>query len=316
MSFPLFSSIKPPADTEALGYLRQCVSSWKTAGFDVVAINGPNEREAISRLSLPIELHRLPHDGKPRIGEILAAIRERSCPFAGIINSDCKLIGYPDLAASLCAGLDGAAALAWRLEVNGNAGSAILPLPSGYDAFFFDAHVIPDDDLCFYIGDPWWDVWFPLALAANGAKIAALSVPLMTHRVHVQNWNWTAFLTSGNRVWGALKSWRTRWTWSLFADIPDEWWRQERLNRVQLNRLALFITGWFRGQRTSITILPPDLAEIETALRLCGETMIKAALDNGDSQAKEELAAIRNSTSWRMTKPLRAVRRLARTMFP
>ncbi len=86
----LFTSIRPPADTKAASYLRDCLRSWRAAGFDAVAVNGPAETEALRDLELPIEFAVTSTDGKPGIGAILSAIRARRCRFAGIINSDCR----------------------------------------------------------------------------------------------------------------------------------------------------------------------------------------------------------------------------------
>src|SRR5215469_9302045 len=140
MSFALFTSIRPPADADELGYLGLCLNSWQTAGFDIVAVNGPAESDALACLDLPVEIHRLAHDGKPRIGEILGAIRARSCPYAGIINADCRLIDYPDLLGNLQRNLAGRAVLAWRLDIAENA--APVAIWYGYDAFFFDTDLI------------------------------------------------------------------------------------------------------------------------------------------------------------------------------
>src|SRR5258708_15814417 len=111
----LFTSIRPPAGAEATSYLRDCLNSWRTAGFDAVAVNGPGETEALRCLDLPVEFAVTAADGKPRIGAILSAIRARGCRFAGIINSDCRIIGYPNVAAALQAGLGGAAGRPPRL---------------------------------------------------------------------------------------------------------------------------------------------------------------------------------------------------------
>src|SRR5580704_7994161 len=94
----LFTSIRPPADAESDLYLRDCLHSWRAAGFDTVAVNGPAETEALRGLELPIEFAVTATDGKPRIGTILSAIRAHGCRFAGIINSDCRVIGYPNVA--------------------------------------------------------------------------------------------------------------------------------------------------------------------------------------------------------------------------
>src|SRR5258708_39271333 len=115
----IFTSIRPPADAESITYLRECLNSWRAAGFEAVAVNGPMESEALRKLDLPIEFSVMAADGKPRIGAFLSAIRERSCRFAGIINSDCRIAGYPGLAVNLQNQLDGRAFLAGRLDVFG-----------------------------------------------------------------------------------------------------------------------------------------------------------------------------------------------------
>jgi hypothetical protein len=76
--FPLFTSIGPPIDAAELAYLCDCLNSWRSSGFGPVAVNGPAENEALRQLDLPIEFAPLPADGKPRIGDLLSAVRERS----------------------------------------------------------------------------------------------------------------------------------------------------------------------------------------------------------------------------------------------
>src|SRR5260370_40873841 len=93
----LFTSIRPPTDAEATSYLHDCLNSWRKAGFDAVAVNGPGETEALRCLDLPIELAVTATDEKPRIGTIMPAIRARGCRFAGIINSDCRIVNYHDV---------------------------------------------------------------------------------------------------------------------------------------------------------------------------------------------------------------------------
>ena len=196
----IFTSIKPP-NPENISYLRDCLNSWVAAGFDPVTINGPREIETLRKLDLPARFSALPADGKPRIGAILSVIRKTGARFAGIINADCKLIGYSDNARNLEAGLDGRIALAWRLDDDNGQFSAS---PYGFDAFFFDTRYLPPDDFGFSIGDAWWDIWFPLACEAQGAIVEALKTPLLTHKVHPFNWNWDQYDENGRRLWAAL----------------------------------------------------------------------------------------------------------------
>src|SRR4029077_6251050 len=100
-SFPLFTSIKPPTNLRELASLSDCLDSWRAAGFRPVAVNGPRETETLRTLDLRIEFVPLPIDGKPRIAAFFSAIRESGARFAGIINSDCRIVRYPNLAAQL-----------------------------------------------------------------------------------------------------------------------------------------------------------------------------------------------------------------------
>jgi hypothetical protein len=314
----LFTSIRPPADATATSYLRDCLNSWRMAGFDTVAVNGSAETEALRCLDLPIELAVTATDRKPRIGTILSAIRARGCRFAGIINSDCRIIGYPNVAANLQAGLDRTAVLAWRIDV----GPDLKPttMLGGFDAYFFDTEVMPPDDCGFSIGDPWWDYWFPLACETNGARVETLAAPLLTHKAHPVNWNEQSLIRGGYRFWAAFQSWHLRGALpkSLLAQIPIGWRLDGTPSVDQLGHLCSIIPAWLHESRPqTIAIMGPEAAEIEAVLRLGGRAMQLAELAQ---VSKAELAEIRNSTSWRVTAPLRtavkAARRFASTLQP
>ena len=273
----LFTSIRPPADAEATTYLRDCLNSWRAAGFEAVAVNGPMEAVALRKLDLPIEFSVMATDGKPRIGAFLSAIRERSCRFAGIINSDCRIAGYPGLAANLQKQLEGRAVLAWRLDVGDRKPSAVR---YGFDAYFFDTEIMPADDAGFSIGDPWWDYWFPLACEMRGAQIEALAVPLLTHKVHPLNWKRRRWDDGAHRFWSALREWRPAVParGSVFQEIPDAWWKSERLTAFQVAVLSLAVPLWFHKERPqTIAVMPPNMAEMETMLCLGGDALLESS---------------------------------------
>jgi hypothetical protein len=273
----LFTSVRPPADAEAIAYLRDCVNSWRAAGFEAVAVNGPAEAEALRKLDLPIEFSVMATDGKPRIGAFLSAIRERSCRFAGIINSDCRIAAYPSLASSLQKQLEGRVLLAWRLDVGDRKPSAVR---YGFDAYFFDTEVMPADDAGFSIGDPWWDYWFPLACEMRGARIETLALPLLTHKVHPLNWRRRRWDDGAHRFWTALKGWRPAVPVkkSVFVEVPDGWWKRERLSVYQVSVLSLTVPLWFHKERPqTIAVLPSDMAEMETMFHLGGRALLESS---------------------------------------
>jgi hypothetical protein len=273
----LCTSIRPPADAEALAYLRDCLNSWRAAGFEAVAVNGPVEAEALRKLDLPIEFSIMATDGKPRIGAFLSAIRERSCRFAGIINSDCRIVGYPGLATNLQKQLEGRALLAWRLDIGDGKPAAV---GRGFDAYLFDTEIMPADDAGFSIGDSWWDYWFPLACEMRGARIETLAFPLLAHKVHPLNWKARKWDDGAHRFWTALKSWRPAVSTkrSLFAEIPDAWWKRERLTAYHVGVLSLTVPLWFHKERPqTIAVMPPDMAEMEAVSHLGGQALLESS---------------------------------------
>jgi hypothetical protein len=280
MPICLFTSIRPPTDQNSTVYLLDCLQSWRTAGFDTVAVNGPAETEVLRRLGLGIEFAVTAADGKPRIGALLSAIRERFCPFAGIINSDCKIVGYPNIAGNLRAGLERRIALAWRLDVVD--GARPKAGRYGFDAFFFDTSILPADDAGFSIGETWWDLWFPLACEACGAKIETLDAPLLMHRAHPQNWSRQQWANNGRLFWTTIGK----------SGSPSE---------ADLFALNAAIHVRLHGMPQTIPVIgPPDVEEV---VRLGGRAMLMAA---EMEHLRAELAAMRNSTFWRLTAPLRA----------
>jgi hypothetical protein len=304
----LFTSIRPPADAEGVAYLQDCLNSWCAAGFEPVAVNGPTEAEALRKLDLPVQFTVMASDGKPRIGAFLAAIRERSCRFAGIINSDCRIAGYPGLAANLERQLEGRALLAWRLDVSDLKPSAAR---YGFDAFLFDAQVMPADDAGFSIGDPWWDYWFPLACEMSGARVETFKLPLLTHKRHPLPWKRRRWEDGAHRFWTMLRDGRPAnpAQRSLFAEIPESWWTRERLTAHQVGVLSLTVPLWLHRERPqTIAVMPPDMVDMETMFDLAGQALLETS----------EFTLMRNMLQ-RSIQPLRTAltmfRRARQTVF-
>jgi hypothetical protein len=294
----LFTSIRPPSTRDELTYLQQCITSWRAAGFQPISINGPKEIKALQVLDLRIELMPMAADGKPRIDAILEGIRKTGVRFAGLINSDCRIVSYSGLLGHLEARLDRAAVVGWRIDVD--SGLRLTSQRGGFDAFFFDTEILPEEDRGFTIGELWWDHWFPLACEMRGARIETIAAPLLLHKDHPGSTR--GFIDSGLKLWSALQAWHRR------GDMPESLLaRLPAIDRTptydELCQLTRITPRWlldYRPQRFPLM----DRSAIDTVLRLCGT----AFLSYGQAETlRAEVEMLRNSTSWRITQPLRHV---------
>ena len=214
-------------------------------------MNGPAEIERLQGLDLPVEFFPLPTDGKPRIGAILSAIRKSGARFAGIINSDCRIVVYSrNMAHNLQAGLDRRLALAWRLDTKADGASAMR---YGYDAFFFDTAILPHDDAGFSIGETWWDLWFPHACETNDARVEVLKIPLLLHKAHPPDWNDAEWFAHAHRFWKIVG-------------------KEGTPSNFDIYKLATDYPATLRTRPQTIFITPPD---IELALRAGTNAMFR-----------------------------------------
>lgn len=297
MSFPLFTSIKPPSDKSEVAYLRRCLRSWRGAGFAPIAVNGPSEIKKMSALDLPVEFAEITTDGKPRIGAILDVIRRCETPFAGIINADCAInddciLDNGQFDYTLPYVLTGRLMQAWRTDIDGE---RTMACPFGFDAFFFDTKILPSDDCGFHIGEACWDYWFPMACEANGAKVETLDMPLLTHRVHPQQWTWQEWEDNTRRLWA----------WAGKQGDPS-------LTDLHEFTVSIWTEYHVRPPTIQITAKP----HIEAMLNSLGRAALAAMapeqlnpeiakLRDENAHLRAEIAALRKSASWRMTWPLR-----------
>jgi FkbM family methyltransferase len=316
--FPLLTSVPPYLAGEALARQRAIITSWRTAGFKPISVNGPSELEQLTTLGLEIEIEPTLEDGKPFIGDILAAIRKRRCAWAGIVNADCELVGYPDLSLRLAASLENSVLYAERVDVGDDCAPTVGAC-NGFDAFFFDAGLLGTiSDRHFRLGETWWDYWFPFQLAVNGAMLGSISIPLIYHRRHHARWDDLQWLHHGCQMANALETWGKEIALvSFFSSLADS----PRLGQSglhQLSRMGAACFQWLRTRRLphELNFIPDEMNGIDILLR----DAWRSFLNSGDlAAAKVELEAVktqlanleanlgafRASTSWRVTAPMR-----------
>jgi hypothetical protein len=250
--FYLFTSIPPTIKRLAAdgvtdigsAYQRECVHSWKAAGFKVVSINPQSEEDEISRLGLDIDFIFSDKPGIPTIDNIMFEIKKRRPRYCGIINADCKIIDYPEVALALRSELDGACTISERVDVDAEGRPSRVP---GFDLFLFNGESISNIDHCpFRIGDTWWDYWFPTALAAKGYTIRNLSIPLLTHLTHDRNWDVDRWRHNAQVFWLHLKQWRINCPdrLSSFDSVVGENWDAQEVSNELASKLADHCFEW------------------------------------------------------------------------
>ena len=314
--FPLFTSVPPHLSGAALAQQREVIASWRAAGFEPISVNGPSEIARLVALGLDIEIEPTSEDGKPFIADIVAAIRKRGCERAGIVNADCRVVGYPDLALRLAAALGNSVLYAERIDA-GDGRFPTLGECRGFDAFFFDVGILGTvNDRHFRLGETWWDYWFPLQLAANGAMLGNIDVPLIVHRRHQARWNDEQWVRHARHMCTALKEWSGQSTlMSLLASLNGI----QHLKKLDIEDLLRIGTACFEWLRTrklprEVAFLPNEMGGIEALL----QDAYRSFSCSGDlAAAKAGLAALKAfwriaAPFWRFAAPLRRVARRVR----
>jgi len=202
--FRIFTSIPPRTDPDKQ---RETIATWRANGFTPVSVNHDAEVDEIKSLGLDIDVQTIPGRGKPLIGGILSAIRKTDSSFAALLNADCRMIYYPNLAQTLQRSLPGNVLYSQRLEtVEGK--PTFEEVSHGFDGFFFDTNLLDGvEDSTFRMGECWWDYWLPLRLAANGAQFGKIQQPVLLHEFHETNWSYENWCAYGEAFWQDLKKW-------------------------------------------------------------------------------------------------------------
>jgi hypothetical protein len=201
-------------------------------------------------MDLPLDVIIVEGDRKPTISNFITEIRKFGAEFSGIINADCNMLCYPEISVSLRAGANDGVIMAERIEMINGQVPAIWS-SGGFDMFLFPVRQLKKiDEPPFSIGGPWWDYWFPFALAATGLKIRKLSLPFLTHFRHEAQWTVNEWYENGQALWRDLRRWRFDKP-EIVSGLDDEigkLWSQDALSEQQIEALAGRIKRWFDEQ--------------------------------------------------------------------
>jgi len=298
-AFPLLTSVPPHLSGESLARQRDIIASWRAAGFKPISVNGPSEIARLAALDLDIEIEPLSEDGKPFIGDILAAIKKRGCARAGIVNADCEVLGYPDLALRLAAALENSVLYAERVDISDDR-LPTLGECNGFDAFFFDVGILGTiDDRHFRLGETWWDYWFPLRLAADGAMLGNIDLPLIHHQRHPARWNEEQWVRHARHMCTALKAWSAQDALRSFSSSLNGIQHLKKPDVQDLSKIGAACFEWLRTRKLprDVAFLPDGMGSIEALLQdayrsfsIGGDLAVEKA---EPSTARAELATAR-----------------------
>jgi hypothetical protein len=303
MSFPLFTTIPPNSD------FRPVVDNWESSGFKVTSVNSSAEAKIFR--TADVEVLAVESDqNRLKITEIMSAIADTGTPIAGFINADCRFIQPLDL-ERIKTFVQNTLVLAERIDVD-KTGGATTVLSMGFDAFFFDTATLRSlPDKGYRIGMPWWDYWFPLVMQRSGLALKRFSCPILLHTAHPPNWDEDAYLKGGRALQAEFPSMRV-----IENDRPDPVPAFTHLSNsatVLPPNISIATAELF----SSIPALVKDIHTLQQSERQLRDEAAQRSheaerLRQENAVLEQEVGALRNSRSFRITYPLRVSVTLAR----
>ena len=195
-SIPLSISRTVRGEEVGTSYQDACINSWKEAGFKVVSLNCESEINQLKKRNIDIELISNGTDSeRSSIESFLSLIAGSGERVAAIINADCLLMHYGNFIKTMGRTAQDSIVLLERLNLN----PAILRPTGlhcyGFDGFFFDSRFVRHLGGVepWFIGEPFWDYWFPLSLINAGARLKMPDAPGLIHVNHEMCWRWSAW---------------------------------------------------------------------------------------------------------------------------
>jgi hypothetical protein len=209
----LYTSVPPSLKRQSRhedygeAYQRECINSWRAAGFRVVSLNSDAEIEGLRGKGFDVEFaSNGSPNGRTKIGDFLSAMSSSDGAVAGIINADCYLMSPGETIQSILDSARGSLVVLRRVSLDPDTMRPTGIYCHGFDAFVFDTRFAPKiaDGGDWSIGEPFWDYWFPLAMYIAGAQLKAPEVPMLVHLGHEEQWRFDTSKDSKAKLWRKL----------------------------------------------------------------------------------------------------------------
>ena len=311
----LYTSLPSRVERLAFGrklgaaYQRECIASWRRRGFDVVSLNSRAEIEVLLPLGYEVR-YREVEIGRPRINDFLTVIKEEPAAIAGIINADCIMVANDQTISLVLKSARLGLVLMERANIRAEDVKATGLSCYGFDFFLFAKQIVYnlEFDSEISIGTPWWDYWFPIVYHLGGGQLFKAPAPMLIHLDHQQGWSYESWLAHGRRMHEALA--RRKDQGGLLPFI--KYGETNGLPEQDVCELATAAFQWLKTVPQAMNVDDPSawlwcslLAGIEAVPREAREAEQRfREVERGYKEAEQ---CLKNSLSWRVTRPLRFI---------
>jgi hypothetical protein len=286
-------------------YQRECIASWWRRGFDVVSLNTRAEIEALLPLGYEVR-YREVEIGRPRINDFLTVIKEEP----GIINADCIMVANDQAISLVLQSARLGLVLTERVNIGAEEVKATGSSCYGFDLLLFAKQFLYnlEFDPEISIGTPWWDYWFPIVYQLGGGQLFRPPAPMLIHLDHKQGWSRESWLAHGRRMHDALTRHNDQGGSLPFIKYGET----NGLSEQEVCELATAAFQWLKTVPQAMNVDDPSvwlwcslLAGIEAVPREAREAEQRfREVERGYKEAEQ---CLKNSLSWRVTRPLRFI---------
>lgn len=195
----IITSIAPKPLGKDLENQQLAIKGWRSHGFKVISLNSTDEVNALQPLYPHVIFHPVTRHAAAEVGKPLVYLEDifdflknelPSNGIYGIINADIHLKLDFDYQTLIEKEAKQSLVISSRVEVKDANETTGQIYTRGFDAFFFDAHLldkIPKSDYC--LGMPWWDFWLPLVAQQQNISVKYLAGPIAYHVQHKNNYS-------------------------------------------------------------------------------------------------------------------------------